>query len=251
MRPCAPGCGSSARGSTPRSPVPAPQRDDGPAGGRRRPGGEPRGHLRGAGRALRPVRLRGLGDLRPRQGRQHPLHAHRPLRDDRAAGPLRGVHRGPRRPRAGQRWLAQGRARHGPGDGALRQAPVRQGALRGDARGQAPRRPARPAQPRGDPHRGPGRAPAAHQARALRRGGGRPLRRVRLLRARLPLARPDPDTAAAHRRPPRHPQRRARRRQPHRREPRTRLRPTQASRPARWTACAAPPARCRSTPGSS
>ena len=39
------------------------------------------------------VRLRGFGDLRPRQGRQHPLHAHRPLRGRCGAEPLQLLQR--------------------------------------------------------------------------------------------------------------------------------------------------------------
>ena len=46
-------------------------------------------HLRGPARTVQPVPLPGFGDLRSRQGRQHPLPDHRPLRRRRAAAPLR------------------------------------------------------------------------------------------------------------------------------------------------------------------
>ncbi len=68
--------------------------DHRPARGRGGAGRPTRGHLRRSGRAVRPVPLPGLGDLRSRQGRQHPLPAHRPLRRRRATAPVRRLHRG-------------------------------------------------------------------------------------------------------------------------------------------------------------
>ena len=55
-------------------------RHDGVAGGHRRAGARAAAHVRAAHRAVRPARLRRRRDLRARQGRQHPLHAHRAAR---------------------------------------------------------------------------------------------------------------------------------------------------------------------------
>ena len=70
----------------------------------------------------------------------------------------------------------------------------------------------------------PRRPPAAHQAGADGRGGGRPLRRVRLLRAGVPVAGPHPDAAPADRAAPGHPRGGAGRRRRHGRAARARLR---------------------------
>ena len=70
-----------------------PVRHDGVAGGHRRAGPGAAAHLRAAHRAVRPARLRGRRDLRARQGRQHPLHAHRAA-VRRLARPVLPVHRG-------------------------------------------------------------------------------------------------------------------------------------------------------------
>ena len=80
------------------------------------------------------------------------------------------------------------------------------------------------------------------------RGGGRPLRRVRLLRAGVPVARPHPDPAPADRAPPGHPQRRAGRGRRHGRSGSSAPTSTRAWTPARSTGCAPPRARSASTP---
>ncbi len=64
--------------------------------------------------------------------------------------------------------------------------------------------PHRHAEPRRHPRRRPGGPPAPHQAAAEGRARGGPVRGVRVLRARVPESRSDPDPAAAHRRTPRH-----------------------------------------------
>ena len=63
-------------------------------------------------------------------------------------GPLHRLHRGDGRPGARPRRLAEGRARHRPGDGAVRPAAVRRRAVRRDVRDQAAVRPDRAAQRR-------------------------------------------------------------------------------------------------------
>ena len=181
-----------------RSPAP---RIDRPAGGRGGAGAGARGDLPRPAAPVRCPRLRGTGDLRPRQGRQHPLPA------QRAAGHLLlasgGLHRRHGRSGARPRRQPQGRARHRTGDGTLRRAPVRSGAVRRDARDQDAGGPDWGAEPWGGADRGPVGPYAESQARGRGRGGGRPLRGVRLLRAGVPQQGPDPDAAAADRPAPR------------------------------------------------
>jgi D-lactate dehydrogenase len=81
------------------------------------------------------ARLRGQRHLRPRQGRQHPLHAQRAARGG-SHGPPDGVHRRDGGTGAGVRRVAQGRARDGAHDGALRATAVRRRAARRDEGGQ-------------------------------------------------------------------------------------------------------------------
>ncbi len=84
----------------------------------------------------------------------------------------------------------------------VRPAPVRRRPLRAHGRGQAVVRPAGVAEPRRRHRRRPGRLAAPPQDDADRRGRGRPLRRVRVLRTRLPQQGPDPHPAPAHRAAP-------------------------------------------------
>ena len=95
----------------------------------------------------------------------------------------------------------------GPDDGAVRGTAVRTRPVRGDAGHQAPHRPRRPAQPwrgaaggrRVDPARRRHAQAAGHGG-----GGGRPLRRVRLLRTRLPVEGHHAHAAPADHTAPRH-----------------------------------------------
>ena len=130
-------------------------------------------------------------DLRARQGRQHPLHAHRPVRRRRAAATaIAGFtedmvdlvlgHGGSLKAEHGTGRVMAPFVRRQYGDELYD----------GDARDQAAVRPARRAQPGRVLNDDPTAHLRAPQARADRRGRGRPLRRVRLLRAGLPEPRP-------------------------------------------------------------
>ena len=207
--------------------------------------------VRGPAAAVRHPRLRRCRDLRPRQGRQHPLPAHRALRRSRQRRSLPRVHRGHGRPRPRRGRHAQGGARHGQDHGAVRRAPVRPRAVRDHARDQARVRPGRHPQPRHRPHRRCRPSSAQPEVHPDRRGRGRPLRRVRLLRAGLPEQGPHHHAAAADRRASR--DRRSRRARRHRARRRScdASRSTRSSTPAPSTACARPPARSSSTPATS
>ena len=104
-------------------------RHDRPARGHRRAAARPRADVRGAAGALRAVRVSRQRHLRACEGRQHPLHAHRPLRGRRVHGPVRRLHRAAGRPRAGGGRQPQGGARDGSRHGAVRAAPVRRRAV--------------------------------------------------------------------------------------------------------------------------
>ena len=119
-------------------------------------------------------------------------------------------------------------------------------------RRQGAGRPGGPPEPRRPRERRPARAPEGPQGDPDRGGGGRPLHRVRLLRAAVPEPRPHAHAAPADRRAPRAgaPRRDAERSRPPRRA-RERISRTRRSTRARWTASARPPARSRSTRGRS
>ena len=117
---------------------------------------------------------------------------------------LRRVHGGA--DRAGDRRLrrlAQGRARDRGEHGAVRRARMGPEGGGADAAGQAARRSRRRARARGCDQRRPRGPPAQPQDDTVDRGVGRHLRRVRLLRARLPQPPPDHHPAPADRAPPR------------------------------------------------
>ena len=150
----------------------------------------------------------------------------------------------------GNDGIAEGRARHRPDHGAVRAPPVRRRALRRDARDQAAVRPARHAQPAASCSTRTRPSHMRHLKSAPdRRGRGRPLRRVRLLRAGLPQQGP-------------HDRRRASGSSCGGRSARARSWPatspwspssspttsTRRSTPAPSTACARPRARSTSTP---
>ena len=117
---------------------------------------------------------------------------------------LRRLHGGPdRADRRQVRRLAEGRARHRGQHGAVRRARVGREGDRADAPGQAARRSRRRARARGGDQRRPRRPPAQPEDDAGDRGGGRHLRRVRVLRAGLPEPPPDHDAAPADRAAPR------------------------------------------------
>ncbi|MNZ84946.1 hypothetical protein D3C78_1037190 [compost metagenome] len=89
------------------------------------------------------------------------------------------------------------------------------GSLPADVEDQAPARPARHPQPRRGALRRPRDPPEEPQAAAGRRRDRRQVHRVRLLRAGVPVQRPDPDSAPAHRHLARHPGEEARRHRHH------------------------------------
>ncbi len=99
--------------------------------------------------------------------------------------------------------FSQGRARDGSHDGALRAAAVRRRAARRDEGGQGALRPARCAEPGGHHQRRPRGPHPQRQGDADGGGGGRPVRGVRVLRARVPEPRPDHHATAADRAAPR------------------------------------------------
>ncbi len=101
------------------------------------------------------------------------------------------------------RRVAQGRARHRAQRGAVRGAGVGREGLPAHAAGEGAARSAGPPQPRRDPERRPARPPRAPQGAAAGPPADRPLHRVRLLRAALPVARPHRHAAPADRGPAR------------------------------------------------
>ena len=168
--------------------------------------------------------------------------------DDEPLRRYADFHRGHGRSGSGAGRFTEGRTRDRPRDGALRAAAVRRRTLRRDGGNQAADRPGRVAEPGRAARRRTRRAPAAHQGHPDRRGGGRPVRGMRVLRAGVPQPRSDADPPAADRAAARNGHRGISRRP--RSWPTSWRSPTTipASRPAPWTACAARRARCRSTP---
>ena len=145
---------------------------------------------------------------------------------------------------------AQGRARHRPDHGAVRAPAVRRRALRGDARDQAAVRPARACSTRASCSPTTRDAHLRHLKPAPDgRAGGRPLRRVRLLRAGLPEPGPhDRPRASASCCAARCAGPRAAGDAALVAELEARVRLRRPSTPAPSTACARPPARSSSTP---
>ena len=186
--------------------------------------------------------------LRSRARGQPALRVHAGLQRARRGRALSPVHgRAVPDGRREVRRLAQGRARYGPQYRAVRRARMGQGRLRADAHHQAPVRSDRPAQSRRAAQRRPRGAPEAPEAAAGVRSDRRQVHRVRLLRAEVPVTRPDAVATAANRRCARDRATRGERRGC---RPASRgCSPTTASTRAPPAVCAPPRARSASRPG--
>ena len=154
----------------------------------------------GAARQARVPRRR----RRPRLRRQPALPADARLHQARGPRALPGVHGGAgRADRRQVRRLAEGRARHRREHGPVRRTRVGRQGDGDDVAGQAARRPARRPQSRRGPESRPGHPSQEPEEPARDRGDRLAVRRVRLLRARLPEPQRDHDAAPADRHPPR------------------------------------------------